>query len=298
MPDGIKLSLPSERDVWGSHALHVFRKYGTTSTVTDLVKLSRGAVKNQGNGLCLTRTWEWGLTGWIYVISYDGTKDSFYAARKDGVIRPICYFSDDQFDFFMKNIAQYADENTNCDEVYFGEYPQNAVDSDLQKEIAEALSYSRLPLTGRIFTLGGFFDNPRSSTKQYLELKYKGKKYIFFKAVCDYSDEVGPLSNGEKWEYSQEVVLEVLPVAWLVDYENKLLLSQKGLVSGINHINDIFSFVDEKMARELFQSASVPTLVQTPDPVIEDSQEEATVEEVLDQAKMKMKKIIGGLNLK
>ena len=132
------------------------------------------------------------------------------------------------------------------EEVEYGEYPQNAAASRMQKILE--LEYNRgMKKTGRSYT----FDSVRYDAYDtgfkpvtYEEYEYQGKGYIRIKANSWYDGRIFKLSNGVEYIDGNYVWVEVSPVKWLIDDRTGLLISKKGLVSGIRFLERRFGYYD------------------------------------------------------
>ena len=124
--------------------------------------------------------------------------------------------------------------NVNIDVVDYGEYPQIAPRLSVQAELDENYVSNNLKTTGREYT----FDAAGSSTRYpfkpvtYPEYEYNGEKYIRVK-VNSTAKFRFILSNSVHYNDGEYVWIQVKPVTWLIDYENRKLISCDVLVAGI-----------------------------------------------------------------
>ena len=91
----------------------------------------------------------------------------------------------------------------------------------------------RLKTTGCKYTFNAIkpqeAKNKPFSPLECEEYKFEGRKYIHIEA----NPSRDTLSSGLTYERGDMVWVEVLPIIWLVDEENKRLISKYGLLSGI-----------------------------------------------------------------
>ena len=160
------------------------------------------------------------------------------------------------------------------EEVEFGEYPQNAADSIIQN-ILESEYNRGMNKTGRSFTFDSVKSNDYNTGYKpvtYEEYEYQGNKYIRIKANYDFDDFYFMFSNGVVYSDGDYVWVEVAPVKWLIDDENKQLISKYGLVSGIKFMDskvkyngdfdrtEMKKFLDKYMVKDMFQSVDLEHL--------------------------------------
>ena len=274
------LTLLSEGQIWGNSSepqLEVMKKYGTKAAVTDLCVLTGGYLckdtdYNIDEDIFLT-----GRTGCFWTKSDDGDNevctlfedgclDTMYRCERDGAIRPVLQSSE----IFSQITPNRVEGYNGTEEVEYGEYPQNAADSRMQK-ILESEYKKGINKTGRSYT----FDSAetydyRTGFKPvtYEEYEYQGKKYIRVKANSDFGGNKFKLSNGVEYRNGDYVWVEVSPVKWLIDDNTGILVSKKGLVSGIRFLDETTNYkgdfdrtemkeyLDKYMLRDLTQTVT------------------------------------------
>ena len=172
-------------------------------------------------------------------------------------IRPVLQ-SPEVFDYVSSKRTKGYNET---EEVEYGEYPQYAVDKELQ-EVLENEYHKGMKKTGKSYTFDAMNcrnNNDKFRPTTYEEYEYQGKKYIrvvpniFFYGYEDSIDLSNgdvyhptsllkglrnlDLSKGESFhnnKYCKSYAwVEVEPVTWLIDDKTKLLISKKVLLSGI-----------------------------------------------------------------
>lgn len=125
-------------------------------------------------------------------------------------------------------------------EIEYGEYPQYAVNSQLQHELEKSFKAGNLAKTEKSYeaiTNKGLQEDGDTPTEDYDTTKFQeyitedGKKYI---RVQYLNKERQKLSNGitPKNEENDVVWIEVQPVKWFIDEENKIAISENILLSG------------------------------------------------------------------
>lgn len=157
------------------------------------------------------------------------------------------------------------------EEVEYGEYPQYAPDSDVQRRLENEYQRGNLRQTGRDYTFDKTEYDDYSQYFQpvtYEEYDYNGKKYIRIRANSDYGSNSFKLSNGESYRNGDYVWVEVSPVKWLVDDKTQTLVSKRGLLAGIRFhtddksyngdfsTTDMKEYLDKHMLRDLTQTAT------------------------------------------
>ena len=270
------LTLLSEGQILGNSnesQLEVIRKYGTKAAITDLCILT-------GSFLCENTIDEdsslKGRTSWFWTRTDDGNndvrvvnkygsnRDSYFRYARNGAVRPALQSSVIFSQISTSRVRGY----NGTEEVEFGEYPQNAADSRMQN-ILESEYNRGMNKTGRSYTFDSAkYDDYDTGFKHvtYEEYKYQGKKYIRIKANSDFYGNKFKLSNGVEYGDGDYVWVEVAPVKWLIDDENKQLISKYGLASGIRFLDrnhnyygdfnktEMYEYLNKYMIKDLFQS--------------------------------------------
>ena len=276
-----ELILLSEGQIWGNSSesqLEVIRKYGTRAAITDLCVLTGSYLfedtdYNIDEDKSLT-----GRTSLFFTRSDDGDNDvcavskngsRSYICRdlRAGVVRPAL-----QSSVIFSQISPNRVRGYNgTEEVEYGEYPQNAADSRMQN-ILKSIYKIGMNKTGRNYTFNSTRadDYDTKKTVTYDEYEYQGKKYICIKATLSFSSYM--LSNGVEYRSGDYVWVEVSPVKWLIDDRTGILISKKGLVSGIRFLDkgtnyegdfdrtEMKEYLDRYMLRDLTQSVTFTRL--------------------------------------
>lgn len=278
-----ELTLLSEEEVWGVNGgrqLDVLKKYGTKSAITDLVVLTGGYCEDRCTYMAPDDSSLKGRTGWVYTrtpssngnifaVYEDGSRTYDYRFERTGAVRPALLSSV----IFSQISSDRVRGYNGTEEVEFGEYPQYAPDSDMQRRLENEYQRGALRTTGRDYT----FDKTRYDEidryfqpVRYEEYGYNGKRYIRVKANPDYSHiREFELSNGEYYQNGDYVWVEVSPVKWLIDDRTGILISKRGLVSGIRFhtrnrsyngdfsTTDMKEYLDKYMLHDLTQTAKL-----------------------------------------
>lgn len=247
MYKNFELTILTEEQVWGSEnttPLKVLEEYGTESTITDLAIITGADFKNNENRFDYESTKKrghtWTMTKYglneARVIDHRGNKNTKYVKLGSGVIRPVLILSPEM------NIAiqEKQEQKNGTVEVEFGEYPQDVVDQQIDYLLEYEYQQNNLKTSGKTYTFNARkwddFDEPFLPIK-YEEYKYKGKKYIRVKANAALNSnkhyEPFSLSNKKNYRNEDHIWIEVKPITWLYDKQEKLLISQKGLLAGI-----------------------------------------------------------------
>lgn len=178
------------------------------------------------------------------------------------------------------------------EEVEYGEYPQYAADSRMQN-ILESEYNTGMNKTGRSYTFDSVkYDDYDTGFKAitYEEYEYQGKRYIRIRANSNFDGRKFKLSNGVEYRDGDYVWVEVSPVKWLIDDRTGILISKRGLVSGIRFLDrksnykgdfsrtEMKEYLDRYMLRDLTQTATL-TRIQDMSP-----EEKAQFEEQKKQA--------------
>ena len=276
--DSFELTLLSEGQIWGNNnesQLEVISKYGTKAAITDLCILTGSCLYENTNYNIDEDRFLTGRTSWFWTRSDDddndvrvvnqfGNRDIGCKYARDGAIRPALQSSVIFSQIYQSRVSGY----NGTEEVEFGEYPQNAADSRMQN-ILESEYKRGMNKTGRSYTFDSVkYDDYNTGYKPvtYEEYEYQGKAYICIKANAGFGGNKFKLSNGVVYRNGDYVWVEVAPVKWLIDDENKQLISKYGLVSGIRFLDkktdykgdfsktEMKKYLDKYMVKDLFQS--------------------------------------------
>ncbi|MBP3921240.1 MAG: ATP-binding protein [Bacilli bacterium] len=269
------LTLLSEGQIWGNDneaQLEVIRKYGTMAAITDLCILTGGYLSDyniDADSSLKGRTgWFWTKSdnngNYVRIINEHGSKSSGHGYGRSGTVRPALQSSVIFSQIFPNRVRGY----NGTEEVEYGEYPQYAADSRMQS-ILESEYNRRLNKTGRSYT----FDSVKYSDYDtgfkpvtYAEYEFQGKNYIRIRANSDFGGKF-KLSNDVEYRNGDYVWVEVSPVKWLIDDRTGLLISKRGLVSGIRFLDkrtnykgdfsrtEMKEYLDIYMLRDLTQTA-------------------------------------------
>ena len=247
--DSQGLTLLSEGQIWGNRnesRLKVIRKYGRKAAITDLCVLTGSYLcedpdYNIDEDRSLTGRTSWFLTrsddglGDVCAVDNVGNRCSIYRYGRGGAVRPAL-----QSSVIFSQISPNRVKGYNgTEEVEYGEYPQNAADSRMQN-ILESEYNKGMNETGRSYTFNSVkYNDCYTAFKPvtYEEYEYQGKKYIRIKANSEFGDSKFMLSNGVRYKSGDYVWVEVSPVKWLIDDKAGILISKKGLVSGIRFLD-------------------------------------------------------------
>ena len=191
----------------------------------------------------------WFITSNLHKLAITITEDgsSFYVPditiRLNNAIRPVI-----PYDTLKLETTKNKDGFL---EVTYGEYPQYAVSIGLSKELEAAFLNGEMQKTGKTYTTDS---RPCFSKKKFKPLKhkeyiYQGKKYIRIKPFPNHPNI--KLSNGERYYRQDFVWIEVSPITWYVDEENKLLISKDALLGGIR-FNDKEQYGDRFENTEMY----------------------------------------------
>ena len=279
-----ELTLLSEGQIWGNSnesQLEVISKYGTKSAITDLCILTGGYLYENTN---YTIDEDRSLTGrtscfWtrsddgdndVREVDADGDRVDIHRYKRYDVVRPVLQSSVIFSQISPNRVSGY----NGTEEVEYGEYPQNAADSRMQN-ILESEYNRGMNKTGISYTFDSaksYDDNAEFKPVTYEEYEYQGKKYIRIKANFGFGGNKFMLSNGACYRNGDYVWVEVAPVKWLIDDENKQLISKYGLVSGIRFLDkktdykgdfsktEMKKYLDDYMVKDLFQSVNLEYL--------------------------------------
>ena len=255
--------------------LNVIRKYGTKAAITDLCVLTGSYLCedtdyniDEDKSLTGRISWFWTKSSFVNsdvrAINEFGNSAYVFRYRRCGAVRPALQSSV----IFSKISPNRVMGYNGTEEVEYGEYPQNAADSRMQN-ILESEYNRGMNKTGRSYTFDSVkYDDEDTGFKPvtYEEYEYQGKEYIRIKANSDFGGRKFKLSNGVKYRNGDYVWVEVSPVKWLIDDRTGILISKKGLVSGIRFLDKRTNYkgnFNRTEMKEYLDRYMLPDLTQT-----------------------------------
>ena len=258
--------------------LEVIRKYGTKAAITDLCVLT-------GSYLCEDTDYNidedkslTGRTSWFWTRSADGDNNvlavhtsgswgsPIYSDTRSGAVRPVLSASVFFYQISLNRARMGYNRTT---EVEYGKYPQNAADSKMQNILESKYKRGGMNKTGKSYTFDSVkVDDYDTGFKPvtYEEYEYQGKEYIRIKANSNFGGNKFKLSNGVEYRDGDFVWVEVSPVKWLIDDRTGILISKKGLVSGIRFLDKRTHYkgdFDRTEMKEYLDRYMLPNLTQT-----------------------------------
>ena len=261
------LTLLSEGQIWGNSSesqLEVIKKYGIRTEVTDLCILTGCYLDYDNTSFFWTRSTDG--NSHVRAVRYGGQRGTGYRYDRDYVIRPVLQSST----IFSKISSNRVSGNNGTEEVEYGEYPQNAVVLMMQLVLEDEYKKG-MNTTGKSYTFDSVEYNDCSTEFKpvtYEEYEYYGKKYIRVKANSSFGGGKFKLSNGVGYKDGDYVWIHVSPVKWLIDDKTGILISTKGLVSGIRFLDlttdykgdfsktEMKEYLDKYMLHDLTQNAT------------------------------------------
>ncbi len=242
----MKITLPTEKQVFGNNRLYVIKKFKRKCAVTDFA-IALGAYASDCYHVYYDdslkgRTCPYFLAssndyGDVLIVNQSGYERWDDASEKSNGIRPVIPFDD------ISSFSSDLVKGSNGDfEIEYGEYPQYVVSTDMGLE--KAYKKGLLRTTGKTYTTDAriYYDNSFTfkpveheeyeyNGKKYVRIYHRGQRYIIL-------SNHNALSNGYEYKTGDYVWIEVSPLIWYVDNDAKLLLSKNIVASGIRFCND------------------------------------------------------------
>lgn len=287
----------------GTHESKIF-KHSKIAAITDLAILLGGKFlnfENTGNNYgCYCTTVNNKNYADLPYVTYLGNMNY----RKDNKnskeigIRPVLSYST------VSEILPSSSINEIL-EIEFGEYPQQAVPSSLEKILEKMYIFEYVEELYKIYNI----KNLKKTNKEYKikyveennqfisvpEYEYNGKKYVRVEVTSssqlDYNGEV-KLSNKETYHRGDYVWLEVQPVKWLVDAKENFAITKNIIIAGIpineKYLKYNFSkSILKKFMDIYFSEDIIPTKIES----IQSEREKLEHNEEKDFGWVKVKKI-------
>ena len=268
----IDFTFLTEEQCFGNDKLEVLEKRGTKAEITDFAILLGGKVSDAAyylkNSNSLDKnSGEYWLRTTKQVVDILGDVGSRNVTYRYVGARPALMFSP------ISGVPTNGKPGKRAEdgilEVEYGFYPQKAVSRRMQERIEEAYVSGKLSKTLNTYTTDSFSSQFGFFQPQiHQEYEYNTKRYVRVRSV---SEKSATLSNGERCgtvDDSFVVWVEVLPVKWLVDENDCIMVAEKIVFAGVQFDNDenysgifdrtgIKMFMDKDFSRDLVQSKSI-----------------------------------------
>lgn len=171
-------------------------------------------------------------------------KKFFLKYSPNYIIRPIIT----KLDMVERNL-QYLNPSFKLkdgEKIEYGTYPFLVASNFRELEN----NFSSLIRTNNSYTFNENIDGKYNAVT-YPEYEYKGRRYICMKSNISHFPQ--KLSNGQVYKENDYIWVEVLPITWIVDLKNGVLISEYGLFSGLE-LEDIEMFLDEYFEKDIIRS--------------------------------------------
>ena len=286
------ITILSKGQIFGNNRLDIFKKYGTKAAITDFAILLGGSVSGDyhaspGNDLEERTGYYWtafsDYDGYVIAVNYDGAKSWPHPSLRNAAVRPALLYSD--INLISKDVVSGS---SSLSEIEYGEYPQKAVNKELNYSLEKEYDNNRLKTTGKVYTADSrkIDDYLKAFEAQvHNEYEYNGKRYIRVKANF-YADKQ-TLSNESIVKHGDYVWVEVEPITWLVDEKTGIIVSKKLLFSGVrfdgkDKYDGNFESTEMKMFLDYYFSKEIEVVaIKAIEPTIEEKEFET--EEELDE---------------
>ena len=204
-----KVTLLSRKQIFGKDEINIFNKIGRSATITDFaILLGEYYILSIGTGFYWIKS-----DNICTIVDYTGYQ--YYVCdfnfRNIG-IRPVVSYSKIKDDISNEIINEYG-----IKEIEYGEYPQKAINQELQEKLEELYKNNKLIETGKIYTTDSRKYNEYDKDflpLEHIEYEFDDKKYVRVKADSRYNEELFILSNGKKYKDDDYVWVEVSKVKW------------------------------------------------------------------------------------
>ena len=253
--------IPTHEELYGENRLEIFRKMNTKSALTDFAietgaYISEYYVKND-----FARE---NRTGYYFTNKIDEYNDVYIAGNDDddeyvepttirntGIRLVLPY--DNLFEISMDELKM---NEYGVPFIEYGNYVQSSASRYEQKILEYLYKNNLLNETGNIYTVDSVLINDEDKTfspKIIHEYEYAGNTYVRIKANPNVTHEYFELSNGERYLDGEYIWNKVEPVRWLVDKKNKVIITEKLLLSGIQ-FNYLEEYINKYFSKELLQN--------------------------------------------
>lgn len=269
-----KLSLLKLEQVDGNNKLKIFNNRVRAAAITDFAVILGGHISGEGhahdsgifaeNVPCYTvdgssklnkRTGMYWLEGnveykqnfssYIPYVS-DNSKMSVIGCNVDDRTKGIRLSLENIKINELRNNTKGANENIIIE---YGFYPRNIVSETIKNKLNHLYEHNHLKESGNIYTSDSI--NYNNTTTDFTPIEHKeyeleGKRYIRVKINVYFESNYFKLSDGKIYRNGDIVWLEVEPIKWLIDEENKVMITEEIIVSGLQFENT-FKHIKEKL---------------------------------------------------
>ena len=233
----LDLTLLNTEQICGSSRLEILKRYGISAMGTDLITLLGGYL-NEKSHVSVPSIANTCGSYWLSPFVYDnGERYSLYSISPEGnldlpietncklMIRPVLHLP-------LEELKKLKIEKNDWDitYTYFLEYPQFVVDKEKNDLLEEKYQQGDLVSTGKEYTFNEYFQCGYFNLSKCPEYFYDKEKYVRVWILANGGCE---LSRGEKLECGKPYFVKVSPIKWLYDEPTGLLISERGLVSGV-----------------------------------------------------------------
>ena len=149
--------------------------------------------------------------------------------------------------------------------VEYGEYPQNAVATNIQQTLELEYQRGNIKRTGKTYTTDSRHYNEYDKdflAQEHIEYEYNGEKFVRVKVNSYFDGDNFELSNGEQYKDNDYVWIKVEPIKWLIDERTNQAITEKLIFAGVqfNKTRDykgnfqnttIKRFMDNHLARDI-----------------------------------------------
>lgn len=230
-----KFTLLKEEQIWDNKQLDIIKKYGTKAASTDLAVILGAYVNSDVSVETSTgkarASWWWsaskGDTLKVRAVFSDGTKYWIIPNRRCDGFRPASSFSS------IKDLPNGVRGSDGILRIQDGYYPQTIVSDRAAKNLDKLFKKGTLKKTGHRFTFDSrdYGEYSKGFEPRTVE-EYECDGARFVRVQCLDSDP-SILSNNEKARTGEFYWVKVEPITWLVDEDEKIILSERLLFSGI-----------------------------------------------------------------
>ncbi len=228
-------TLLNQEQIWDSNQLKIFKKYGTKAATTDLAVVLGGAV-NSGQ-IVETSTGQAHASWWwsasenadtdVRVVGSDGPKTWSIPSRRNDGFRPASSFS------LIKDLPNGVRGADGILRVKIGQYPQTLATELERKSLDKQFTDGTLKKTGHEYTFDSHSYDEYSKAfdpRTVIEYEWRGEKFVRVECL---DSAPGVLSNKEQAQTGKTYWVKVEPITWLVDEDEKIILSERVLFAGI-----------------------------------------------------------------
>ncbi len=262
----------SKEQVFGDNALDILKKEGNDACITDFAILLGGHSRPTVNPVAKDGLKEMIGSYWLdEKVTHGNIKTNYcgfqysnaISSRKIGIrlAKDITSIYD-----VPSNNGENVYKDDGFYKVEYGYCPQSAVSEKEQESLNKVFKRNIMIKTGNRYTIDSVSKNiyaDKFAPQTLEEYEYLNNRYVRVLVNSGYKESIASLSNGEEYAAGEYVWVKVEPIKWWIDENEKIMVTEKIISSGvqfsnlwgINNYEESFlkEYINTYLEKEFFQ---------------------------------------------